>query len=208
MSNEIDSVSDESETYDVYNIGLGYWSDGCDVGGASKANRSLVKLATIHVIHPNLTENHVFPVGFGSNKGNHEYIRSQILKDLYDLQLKKKLVYVPSLKNVVAVQFFLAFVIQDRVEHCDFTGFSAHSGTFSTVPGISSPFIIFSDRSEHSHSLIIQKSVASCSNCADYRIKSFIEGDYRESAKSNVYCMHCTDWDLLQVKFQPDEGYL
>ena len=67
--------------------------------------------------------------------------------------------------------FFLAFVIQDRVEHCDFTGFSAHSGTFSTVPGISSPFVIFSDRSEHVHSLIIQKSAASCSIWAEYQWK-------------------------------------
>ena len=186
---------------------MGLWSDGCDVGGASKANRSLVKLVTIHVIHPNLTGNHVFPVGFGSNKGDHEYVRSKILNDLYDLQLKKKLVYVPSLKKVVAVRFFLAFVIQDRVEHCDFTGFSGHAGTFSTVPGISSPFVIFSDRTEHSHSLCIQKSVASCSNCAKYRLMSFINGDYCESAKSTLHCIHCTDWDLLQVRFKADDMY-
>ena len=204
---ENSSQYSELDTCDVYNIGLGYWSDGCDVGGASKANRSLVKLVTIHVIHSSLTENHVFPVGFGNNKGDHEYVRTKILNDLYELQRSKKLVYVPSLKKVVAVRFFLAFVIQDRMEHCDFTGFSAHSGTFSTVPGVSSPFVIFSDRKEHSHSLCIQKSVASCSKCAEYRLKSFIEGDYCESAKSNVHCMNCTDWDLLQVKFMPDSMY-
>ena len=83
------SSNDHLDTENVYHIGLGYWSDGCDVGGASKANRSLVKLVTIHVIHPTLTENHVFPVGFGSNKGDHEYIRSKILNDLYDLQREK-----------------------------------------------------------------------------------------------------------------------
>ena len=110
----------ENKDNNVYYIGLGLWSDGCDVGGASKAMRSLVKLITIHVIHPSLTENHVFPVGFGSDKGNHEYVRSQILNNLYDLQLRKKLVYVPSLN------FFLAFLIQDRVEHCDFPGFSSN----------------------------------------------------------------------------------
>ena len=155
----------ELETDNVYYIGLGFWSDGCDVGGLSKANRSLVKLVTIHVIHPTITENHVFPVGFGSNKGNHEYVRTQIFIDLYDLQLRKKLVYVPSLKKVVAACFSLAFVIQDQFEHCDFTGFSAHKGTFSTIPGISSPFVIFPYRSEHSHSLSIQNSVASSSSC-------------------------------------------
>ena len=107
---------------------------------------------------------------------------------------------------MVAVHFFLAFVIQDQVEHCDFICFSGHKG-FSTIPGISSPFVIFSDRSEHSHSLCIQKSVASCSNCAEYRLKSFINGDYCESAKSTLHCIHCTDWDLLQVKFKPDDLY-
>ena len=101
----------------------------------------------------------------------------------------------------------MAFVIQDRVEHCDFTGFSGHSGTFSTVPGISSPFVIFSDRSEHVHSLYIQKSVAACSSCAEYRLKTYMEGNYHESAMSNNQCIHCTDWDLLQVRFKPNEDY-
>lgn len=201
------SSYDDLDTEDVYHIGLGYWSDGCDVGGASKANRSLVKLVTIHVIHPTLTENHVFPVGFGNNKGDHEYVRCKILNDLYDLQRKKKLIYVPSLKKVVAVRFFLAFVIQDRVEHCDFTGFSGHSGTFSTVPGVSCPFVIFSDRCEHVHSLIIQKSVAACSNCAKYRLKTYFSGNYHESAKSNFHCIHCTDWNLLDVRFKPHKDY-
>ena len=108
---------------------------------------------------------------------------------------------------MVAVRFFLAFVIQDRVEHCDFTGFSAHSGTFSTVPGISSPFVIFSDRNDHVHRLHVQKSVASCCSCADYRVKAYLEGDYCNSAQSNIYCTDCTDWDLLQVKFIPNEKY-
>ena len=57
-------------------FGLGYWSDGCDVGGASKANQSLIKLVTIHAIHLTLMENHIFPVGFGSNKGDHECVWS------------------------------------------------------------------------------------------------------------------------------------
>ena len=76
VDSDNDTNSDFSavDTDDVYNIGLGYWSDGCDVGAASKANRSLVKLVTIHVIHPTLTKNHVFPVGFGNNKGDHEYV--------------------------------------------------------------------------------------------------------------------------------------
>ena len=35
------------DTDDVYFVGLGLWSDGCDAGGASKANRSLVKFSQI-----------------------------------------------------------------------------------------------------------------------------------------------------------------
>ena len=74
LNRDGNSSCDDLDTEDVYHIGLGYWSDGFDVGSASKAKRSLVKLVTIHVIHPTLTENHVFPVGFGSNKGDHKYV--------------------------------------------------------------------------------------------------------------------------------------
>ena len=72
VDSDNDTNSDFSavDTDDVYNIGLGYWSVGCDIVGVSKANRSLVNFVTVHVIHPTLTKNHVFPVCFWSNKGD------------------------------------------------------------------------------------------------------------------------------------------
>ena len=88
---------------------------------------------------------------------------------------------------------FLAYIIQDRVEHCDFTGFSGHGGIFSTVPGYSCPFVIYSQRSDHSHQIPIQKSIASCGNCAKYCLQEHLKNIYTESAKSNLYCPHCTD---------------
>ena len=100
------SSCDNLDTEDVYHIGLGYWSDDCDVGSASKAKRSLVKLVTIHVLHPTLTENHVFPVGFGSDKGDHEYVRCKILNDLYDLQ-RKKIDICTIIKESSSSSFFL-----------------------------------------------------------------------------------------------------
>ena len=191
----------------VYYIGLGLWSDGCDAGSASKANRSLVKLMTIHLLHPNLKEKHVFPIGFGNNKGNHEFLRNKILHDIQDMCDNITLCYVPSLQKIIPITFFLAYVIQDRVEHCDFTGFSAHSGIFSTVPGISCPFQIISERNDHSHQISTQRSIASCSLCAEYRLQQFFKKKYLESSKSNIYCPNCTDWDLLTVRYEPHKEY-
>lgn len=196
------------DTDDVYFIGLGLWSDGCDAGGASKANRLLVKLITIHLLHHNLKEEHVFPIGFGSNRENHNFVRSTILEDLHNLSCHNKLCYLTSVQKVVCVRFFLAYIIQDRVEHCDFTAFSAHGRIFSTIPGISCPFIIYSERSKPSHQIKVQKSIASCDNCAKYcEKKKHLQNDYNESSKSNLYCPYCTDWDLLSVRYLPNDDY-
>ena len=37
-------------------VPLGLWSDGCDAGSASKANRNLVKLTTLHFVNPHIKE--------------------------------------------------------------------------------------------------------------------------------------------------------
>ena len=198
---------DLEDRNDTYYVGLGLWSDGCDAGGASKANRSLVKLITIHVIHPKLEEQHVFPVGFGNNKGDHEYVRKKILNDLHELSLTRKLCYVPSLKKIVFIKFFLAYIIQDRVEHCDFTGFTGHAGIYSRVPGISSPYVIYSERSNHCHGIAVQKSLASCSQCFKYRMQEHMKKKYSISSTSNINCPMCTDWDLLSIRYQPHPDF-
>ena len=77
--------------------------------GPSKAGRSLVKLTTIHLVHPHLKEDHVFPVAFGNNKGDHQFVRTAILHDLEQLHRNTKLCYVPSLRKVVSIRFFLAY---------------------------------------------------------------------------------------------------
>ena len=176
-------------TDDIYYVALGLWSDGCDAGGASKANRSLVKLVTIHLVHPHLKDEHVFPVAFGNNKGDHNYVRGIILNDLHNLLHHNKLCYLPSMQKVVRIQFFLAYIIQDRVEHCDFTGFSGHGGIFSTVPGYSCPFVIYSQRSDHSHQIPIQKSIASCGNCAKYRLQEHLK-KYIQNLQRVMYTVH------------------
>ena len=66
-------------------VPLGLWSDGCDTGSASKANRNLVKLTTLHFVNPQINEEHVFPVGLGDHNGNHDYIRKKIMDDLANL---------------------------------------------------------------------------------------------------------------------------
>ena len=87
------------------------------------------------------------------------------MQDLTLMHNTKKLCYVPSLKKLVFIRFFLAYVIQDRVEHCDWTGFSGHGGVFSTVPCISAPITIMGSRSEHQHSIRCEKDLASCEKC-------------------------------------------
>ena len=72
LENQSVNMNLEDSNYDTLNVAIGLWSDGCDAGGASKANRSLVKLTTIYVTNPLFDESHVFPIAFGSN--NHEMI--------------------------------------------------------------------------------------------------------------------------------------
>ena len=201
-------IHDNNDQYDTLNVAIGLWSDGCDAGGASKANRSLVKLTTIHVTHPVFDESHVFPIAFGNNKGDHELIRKKIMCDLTSLWKEKKLCYVPSLKKLVYIRFFLAYVIQDRVEHCDWTGFSGHGGVFSTVPCVSAPITIMgTNRSEHQHSIVCEKDLASCQECVNHRLNSYLNKDFVQSSKSNIHCANCNDWDLLSIKFKPHKDY-
>lgn len=118
-----------------------------------------------------------------------------------------KLYYIPSLQKVVSIRFFLACATQYRVEHCNFTGFSNHTGIFSAMPGISCPFTICSERNQHSHQTDMQKSVTSCDNYANDRLKQHSQKEYAESSKSNLCCLCCTDWDLLSVRYVPHHEY-
>ena len=192
---------------------IGLWSDGCDIGGASKSNRSLVKLHTIHIPHSTPNKHHVFPIALGSHKSDHNEVRRMVLDDLEKLESDDIICYVPSMKKSVKIRFFLAYIIQDRVEHSEFTGFMSHAGTFSTMPGFSFPI-----RVDNKQSTIIDiddstgpsnqgKPLSSCHSCSCKR-KSFFElGQYNNAHKSNDECEDCYDWNIASVKFKPLKDY-
>lgn len=80
-------ISDTSSTQDsdltTLMVPLGLWSDGCDAGSASKANRNLVKLTTLHFVNPQIKEEHVFAVALGEHNANHNHVRKILMDDLY-----------------------------------------------------------------------------------------------------------------------------
>ena len=65
------------------------------------------------------------------------------------------------LKKTVKIQIFLSYAIFDRVEHCDWTGYMAHSGTFSSVPGLSCP-IVTDEQNKTAGKGIKVKKILSC----------------------------------------------
>ena len=58
-------VEDYSNMEDTLVVLFGLWSDGCYCGTESKGNRNTAKMTTIHICHPNITHDHVFPIAFG-----------------------------------------------------------------------------------------------------------------------------------------------
>ena len=62
-------------------------------------------------------------------------------------------------------------------------------------------------RSEHQHSILCEKDLASCEGCVKKRIDYFFNKKFSKSAKSNDQCAICNDWDLLSVKYKPHKDY-
>ena len=94
--------------------------------------------------------------------------------------------------RVVQIQFFLSYIIQDRVEHCDWTGFMGHSGTFSTIPGISCPITLTKNTQGGSNTdnhYKVKKQLASCIQCYSQRYKNVKEGHIKIAADSNDNCL-------------------
>ena len=188
-------------------VPLGLWSDRCDTGSASKANRNLVKLTTLHFVNPQINEEHVFPVGLGDHHGNHDYIRKKIMDDLAYLTNSIQKYYVPSFNQLVEIQFFVAYVIQDRVEHCEFTGFSGHNGLCSTVPTLSCPIKISIENDTSESTVTLLKQIQSCPTCFERRFIYFSQGYYDQAVSSTNNCSNCYDWNLHNVQYVPPEDY-
>ena len=203
---ELNSRYDES----CYYVPVGLWSDGCDVGGLSKANRSMIKLTTMH-IHSKCGPKHiVFPIAIGKSKSDHNSVRKIFMEDLKNLEDKRCQCYVPSIKKAVDVIFFLGYITVDRVEHAELTSFSSHNGVYSTIPGYSFPLRIgnvqFVDVDMEDHESI-EKPLSSCSQCRTKRQMHYDSGNFEEAELSVNNCTLCNDWDYKSVRFRPHKHY-
>ena len=205
LREKINSLSRDNG--EVLIVPFGLWSDGFDAGNLSKANRSTVKLTTIHICHPMGNKDHVSPIAFGKNKADHESIREIIWNDISTLISKSWSIFVPSFGCSRQVRFVMAYMVQDRPEHSDWTGFSSHSGLFSTVPGVSSPLNICGQhRESRSSSFQVLKQLASCRSCYIRRKDYYYNVDIQGSRSYERCCM-CNDWDMLACTFKPHNDY-
>ena len=208
FSNEdINSSNDNEDDEPILCVPLGLWSDGCDAGSASKANRNLVKLTTLHFVNPQIDEEHVFPVGLGDQNGNHEYICKKIMDDLEALCNSFQMYYAPSFNKLMKIKFFIAYIIQDCVEYGEFTGFSGHKGLCSTVPSLSCPIKMNNDENTSESTVTLLKQIQSCHSCFERRFLYYSQGYYNLAVCSNKNCSNCYDWDLRSVQYIPHTDY-
>ena len=187
---------------------IGLWSDGCEAGGMTKGIRSSVKLTTIHLCHERMNENYVFPVALGKGKSEHENVRRIIWNNIEDLCNKEHCFYDMRSSRIRKVEFTLGYLIQDRPEHSEWTGFMSHSGTYSTVPGVSFPcqIVVDSTQPNPSNGIQVQKSLASCMRCF-LRRKRLLQSRSQQSGESYDTCSECNDWNLYKVKYKPHKDY-
>ena len=98
-------VEDCSTMEDTLVVLFGLWSDGCYCGTESKGNRNTVKMTTIHICHPNITHDHVFPIAFGPSKDKDDDVKTIILADIEKLVNTPVKCYVPGMKKNMNVLF-------------------------------------------------------------------------------------------------------
>ena len=211
IQNKIISITAESfltscPTEDIYEVPCGLWMDGFDNSGSSKKLRSVLKLITYHICNHNVSLDHVYLGGLGKDSGNHNLIRNKIMDDFFLREKNPVKCFIPSLKKSAYIRFFLGYVIMDRVEHAEFTGFMAHSGIFSSVPGVSCPIAI-SKTLTCASGITVKKYLASCSTCYSKRMKFYSQTDFLNGSVSVSNCPLCDDWDMKLVKYEPHKEY-
>ena len=197
----------EEENDDTIIVPFGLWSDGFDAGKLSKANRNTVKLTTIHICHPKATKDHVAPIAFGKNKSDHEAIREILWNDIVMLTGQSWNVFVPKQNVCKRVRFVMGYMIQDRPEHSDWTGFSSHAGLFSTIVGVSSPiYIKGSPNDRESDGFVVMKQLSSCASCYRKRRELYIN-KVPDCGMSTSNCTSCIDWDIMLCEYKPHPDY-
>ena len=195
MINKITTNSvDDDENRSLY-VPIAIWSDGFDAGSQAKSNRSLVKLTTLHIPHPTISKEQVFPIGLGRHLGDHENIWRVIWDDVQALSRSPRLCYIPKLKRTIPVKFILSYLIMDRPEHSEWTGFASHAGLYSTIPGRSCPIAVqrSSNQTLQSAGVHVIRPLSSCTDCYSRRILRYNANNIRDYASSSLVCEVCDD---------------
>ena len=208
MREKLSDNNDDLHDIDIY-VPIAIWSDGFDAGSQAKSNRSLVKLTTLHIPNPKLSIDHVFPIGIGRHHADHESIRRMIWDDIDFLTQVPRLCYIPLLKECKKIKFIMSYLIMDRPEHSEWTGFSSHAGLFSTVPGISCP--MHTNRSGNQASqkcgAEVLRPLSSCLVCYLRRKLLYVDGSFSQCATASMACDACDDWDMLKCEYKPTPDY-
>ena len=88
MIEKMSMHSENPEEPDTLYVPIALWSDGFDAGSQAKSNRSMVKLTTLHIPHPSLSKEHVFPIALGRHVANHDMGRYRCPIKVYEVLLR------------------------------------------------------------------------------------------------------------------------
>ena len=204
-------VEDYSNMEDTLVVLFGLWSDGCYCGTESKGNRNTAKMTTIHICHPNITHDHVFPIAFGRSKDKDDDVKRIILADIEKLVNIPLKCYVPGMKKNMNVLFRIGYALQDRPEHSETTSFMSSGGTYSKRVNFSCPIEVSKNPNNRHHDsgndstnrCKLVKQLSSCQMCMSNRIDYFCNKELNRAASSNRRCTECYDWDMSIVEYTP-----
>ena len=210
-------VTDVNSSTDCIVVVYGMWSDGCYCGTESKGRRNTAKMMTIHIAHHNIKREHVFPIALGRTNDSDDEVKRIIIADMTNLNTKNVLCFVPSLNKSVDVAFRLGYLIQDRPEHAETTGFMSSSGTFSKKVGFSCPVEVsknnFINNAGSQDGRYVSdwktlKQISSCSQCFEARLHAFTSKNYNQAAASSRRCTTCYDWSLSDVEYSYPDAFV
>ena len=210
-------VADIDSSTESIVIIYGMWSDGCYCGTESKGRRNTAKMITIHIAHPKMKKSHVYPIALGRSKDDDDSVVRILLQDMSRLKNNNVKCFVPALNKTVNVAFRLGYVIQDRPENADTSGYMSSGGYHSKQFGFSCPIEVRKNyftldsgdglNNDSSTNCTLLKQLSSCKECLNKRIDSFCNDNLNLASASSTTCPSCYDWCLSSVRYLPPNHF-
>jgi hypothetical protein len=179
------------------------WSNSADLNKV-KNNRSSIKVHNIYIAHKEgQSPYNVFPLAIGSGKSSHDSYRATMFEEINSLQDAPVSCHDCNFDHVCLVRFFLLAVVQDRPEHCEFTGTIGHNGKYGALPGYSFPRCICAGSLPGVSTI---KNLSSCHDCYKKRAGNLYQQQCTETnnpvLSETTSCEYCYDWDFTKVQFR------